>query len=238
MAQIEQSDGGKKKKGAQKKMAIDVDFSPMVDMNLLLITFFMLCTTMIKSQTLSIALPTNEKLQQEELQKAKESEAITLILDTTYDDKGGIKDNTVYYYTGKPETEFNGQDLVSSNIQVARFEGNEGALLKGIRKILHDRNKDVLDKVEAQKDRWRRKEITDDQFQAEAKKIRNDENLTRPVVIIKPMEGASWESVIAALDEMQINQISRYQIGSLTDTDKAMVFATPEFKKSHSNDQQ
>ena len=238
MAQIEQSSGGKKKKGAQKKMAIHVDFPPMVDMNMLLITFFMLCTTMIKSQTLSIALPTNEKLQQEELQKAKESEAITLILDTTYDERGGIKDNTVYYYAGKPETEFNGPDLVSSNIQVAHFEGNDGAILKGIRKILHDRNQDVLDKVEEQKDRWRRKEITEDQFQAEAKKIRNDEKLTRPVVIIKPMEGASWESVIAALDEMQINQISRYQIGSLTDTDKAMVFATPDFKKAHSNDQQ
>ena len=53
MAQIEQSDnGGKKKKGAQKKIAIHVDFTPMVDMNMLLITFFMLCTTMIKSQTL------------------------------------------------------------------------------------------------------------------------------------------------------------------------------------------
>ena len=233
MAQIEQSSGGKKKKGAQKKMAIHVDFTPMVDMNMLLITFFMLCTTMIKLQTLSIALPTNEKLQQEELQKAKESEAITLILDTTYDDNGGVKDNTVYYYTGKPVTEFNGSDLVSSNIQVARFEGNEGAMLKGIRKILHDRNEDVLKKVEEQKDRWRNKQITEEQFQAEAKKIRNDEKLTRPVVIIKPMEGASWESVIAALDEMQINQISRYQIGSLTDVDKAMVFATPDFKKAH-----
>ncbi len=233
MAQIEQSSGGKKKKGAQKKMSIHVDFTPMVDMNMLLITFFMLCTTMIKSQTLSIALPTNEKLQQEELQKAKESEAITLILDTTYDDNGGVKDNTVYYYTGKPVTEFNGSDLVSSNIQVARFEGNEGAMLKGIRKILHDRNEDVLKKVEEQKDRWRNKQITEEQFQAEAKKIRNDEKLTRPVVIIKPMEGASWESVIAALDEMQINQISRYQIGSLTDVDKAMVFATPDFKKAH-----
>ena len=233
MAQMEQSSGGKKKKGAQKKMAIHVDFTPMVDMNMLLITFFMLCTTMIKSQTLSIALPTNEKLQQEELQKAKESEAITLILDTTYDDNGGVKDNTVYYYTGKPVTEFNGSDLVSSNIQVARFEGNEGAMLKGIRKILHDRNEDVLKKVEEQKDRWRNKQITEEQFQAEAKKIRNDEKLTRPVVIIKPMEGASWESVIAALDEMQINQISRYQIGSLTDVDKAMVFATPDFKKAH-----
>ena len=194
MAQIEQSSGGKKKKGAQKKMAIHVDFTPMVDMNMLLITFFMLCTTMIKSQTLSIALPTNEKLQQEELQKAKESEAITLILDTTYDERGGIKDNTVYYYAGKPETEFNGPDLVSSNIQVAHFEGNDGAILKGIRKILHDRNQDVLDKVEEQKDRWRRKEITEDQFQAEAKKIRNDEKLTRPVVIIKPMEGASGKA--------------------------------------------
>lgn len=214
-------------------MAIHVDFTPMVDMNMLLITFFMLCTTMIKSQTLSIALPTNEKLQQEELQKAKESEAITLILDTNYDDNGGIKDNTIYYYTGKPLTEYNGDVLVSSNIQVSRFEGNEGALLKGIRKILHDRNKTVLEKVEAQKDRWRKKEITEEQFQAEAKKIRNDENLTRPVVIIKPMEGASWECVISALDEMQINQISRYQIGSLTDTDKAMVFSTPEFKKAH-----
>ena len=45
MAQIEQSDKGKKKKGAQKKMPIHVDFTPMVDMNMLLITFFMLCTT-------------------------------------------------------------------------------------------------------------------------------------------------------------------------------------------------
>ena len=69
MAQIEHSDGGKKKKGAQKKMAIHVDFTPMVDMNMLLITFFMLCTTMIKSQTLNISLPSNEKIENEEKRK-------------------------------------------------------------------------------------------------------------------------------------------------------------------------
>ena len=222
MAQIEQSDGGKKKKGAQKKMAIHVDFTPMVDMNMLLITFFMLCTTMIKSQTLSIALPTNEKLEQQDLQKAKESEAITLILDTTYDDNGGIKGNTVYYYFGKPETEFNGETLVSSNINVAHFEGNDGVKPQGIRKILNERNADVLKQVEEQKQLWRDKKITEEEFQAAAKKIRNNENLTRPVVIIKPMQEASWESVISALDEMQINQISRYQIGTLSDVDKAM----------------
>lgn len=223
MAQIEQSSGGKKKKGAQKKMAIHVDFTPMVDMNMLLITFFMLCTTMIKSQTLSIALSTNEKLEQTELQKAKESEAITLILDTDYDDNGNVKGNTVYYYTGKPEMELNGTDVVSSNLQMTEFIGNDGATQQGIRKILHDRNKGVLADVEKKKQEWRDKKITEEQFQEAAKKIRNSDEYERPVVIIKPMEGASWESVISALDEMQINQISRYQLGTLTDVDEAMV---------------
>ncbi len=223
MAQIEQSSGGKKKKGAQKKMAIHVDFTPMVDMNMLLITFFMLCTTMIKSQTLSIALPTNEKLEQTELQKAKESEAITLILDTDYDDNGNVKGNTVYYYTGKPELELNGSDVVSSNLEMTHFIGNDGAAQQGIRKILHDRNKGVLADVEKKKQEWRDKKITEEQFQEAAKKIRNSDQYERPVVIIKPMPGASWESVISALDEMQINQISRYQLGSLTDVDEAMV---------------
>lgn len=223
MAQIEQSSGGKKKKGAQKKMAIHVDFTPMVDMNMLLITFFMLCTTMIKSQTLSIALPTNEKLEQTELQKAKESEAITLILDTDYDDNGNVKGNTVYYYTGKPELELNGSDVVSSNLEMTHFIGNDGATQQGIRKILHDRNKGVLDDVEKKKQEWRDKKITEEQFQEAAKKIRNSDQYERPVVIIKPMPNASWESVISALDEMQINQISRYQLGSLTDVDEAMV---------------
>lgn len=223
MAQIEQSSGGKKKKGAQKKMAIHVDFTPMVDVNMLLITFFMLCTTMIKSQTLSIALPTNEKLEQTELQKAKESEAITLILDTDYDDNGNVKGNTVYYYTGKPELELNGSDVVSSNLEMTHFLGNDGAAQQGIRKILHDRNKGVLADVEKKKQEWRDKKITEEQFQEAAKKIRNSDQYERPVVIIKPMPNASWESVISALDEMQINQISRYQLGSLTDVDEAMV---------------
>lgn len=230
MAQIEQSDKGKKKKGAQKKMSIHVDFTPMVDMNMLLITFFMLCTTMIKSQTLSIALPTNEKLEQTELQKAKESEAITLILDTDYDDNGGIKGNTVYYYTGKPVMETEGDKVLSSNLEATKFLGNNGGVQQGIRKILHDRNKGVLADVEKKRQEWRDKKITQEQFQEAARKIRNSDEYERPVVIIKPLPNASWESVIAALDEMQINQISRYQLGTLTEVDQSMV---DDFKIKH-----
>ena len=37
------------------------DFTPMVDMNMLLITFFMLCTTLSKPQTMEISMPSNDK---------------------------------------------------------------------------------------------------------------------------------------------------------------------------------
>ena len=239
MAQIEQSSGGgKKKKGAQKKIPIHVDFTPMVDMNMLLITFFMLCTTMIKSQTLNISLPSNEKVENEEQQsKAKNSEAITLILTTERDKDGNIKldgegkpANTIYYYEGKPFIEDADKDGfidVSPDgygiLRAEKFLGNADGAEQGIRKILHNKNKLALEKIEEQKDLWREKKITDEEFQKRAKEIRNDSTLTRPVVIIKATPEASWESVITALDEMQINQISRYQIDNINQVDSAMI---------------
>lgn len=238
MAQIEQSDGGKKKKGAQKKMSIHVDFTPMVDMNMLLITFFMLCTTMIKSQTLTISLPSNEKVDQTQMNKAKESEAITLILTTERNASGDVKKddsgrplNVVYYYEGMPEiADADGDGLIDNNkLKAEQFIGNDGKLQQGIRKILHDRNKAVLEKIEKEKAKWRNKEfssnsaINDSIYQARAREIRNDSTLTRPVVIIKATPEASWESLISALDEMQINQISRYQIDNINKTDSVLI---------------
>lgn len=233
MAQIEQGGGGgKKKKGAQKKMTIHVDFTPMVDMNMLLITFFMLCTTMIKSQTLNISLPSNEKVEQAEQNKAKESEAITLILATERDGQGNVKNgpdgkpmNTIYYFEGKPVVEDADKDglIDNSNLKVEHFVGNEGNEVQGIRRILHNKNKKVLERIDEQKARWRNKEISEEEYQALAKKIRNDSTLSRPVVIIKATPEASWESVITALDEMQINQISRYQIDNINQVDSVLI---------------
>ena len=82
MAQVEVKDnGGKKKKGQQKKMSIHVDFTPMVDMNMLLITFFMLCTTLIKPQTMELSMPSNDKnITDDQKSKVKASQAITLLL--------------------------------------------------------------------------------------------------------------------------------------------------------------
>lgn len=234
MAQIEQSDnGGKKKKGGQKKIAIHVDFTPMVDMNMLLITFFMLCTTMIKSQTLQLILPTNEDVKKENQNQAKKSEAITIILDTEYnqtegtpivDPETGKTQHKVYYYTGIADTTFATPDF----LKLEEFIGNQNNQPQGIRAILVKRNEAVMKEYLALKERWKKEEITKEQFDSLAKINAADSLKTRPVVVIKPGPNTTYEGLVNALDEMQINQISRYSIELPTHTDTILL---NEFKR-------
>lgn len=198
----------------QKKFDTRIDFTPMVDMNMLLITFFMLCTTMIKSQTLQISLPTNEKVEQQDRNKVKQSEAITIVIDgkLSPDSLSLASNGMLYYYDGKPDVENN-------NMKQIKFGVGEGT----IRQILSERNSEVLTKINEQKARWKKGEITDEQYQEEAKKIRNNDELKRPVVMIKATANASYADVVNVLDEMQINNISRYQIERMSHVDSVMM---------------
>lgn len=198
----------------QKKFDTRIDFTPMVDMNMLLITFFMLCTTMIKSQTLQISLPTNENVEQQDQNKVKQSEAITIVIDgkLSPDSLSLASNGMLYYYDGKPDVENN-------NMKQIKFGVGEGT----IRQILSERNSEVLTKINEQKARWKKGEITDEQYQEEAKKIRNNDELKRPVVMIKATANASYADVVNVLDEMQINNISRYQIERMSHVDSVMM---------------
>ena len=78
MAEIQESGNKKGGKNKQKKMTVRVDFTPMVDMNMLLITFFMLCTSLSKPQTMEISMPSNDKnITEEQQTKVKASQAIS-----------------------------------------------------------------------------------------------------------------------------------------------------------------
>lgn len=214
MAEVQQNSGGNGKKGAQKKMQIRVDFTPMVDMNMLLITFFMLCTTMIKSQTLTIALPSNEKVEnQENMSQASADDAVTIIIDAKrkkgsneVDSVNGQVVNEVYYYFGKPGGDagmFGAGGTVLSennNIQKSEFltdEVNGGVHTpRGIRQIIQQRNHDVLVEINNIKKKYADggfgsletkadREKAQAAYDEAASEIRKNENLKKPVVIIK-----------------------------------------------------
>lgn len=223
----------KKEKSRQKKFDTRIDFTPMVDMNMLLITFFMLCTTMLKSEVLQIALPTNEKVEQEQQNKVKQSEAVTIIIDGS--EKDGKSVGSLYYYDGMPPTAEQLKALAAGTFEnpMKQVEfGNKEGTLPAIRGILQKRNEQVLKKVAQLNKDWtdHRPPFTsnDDQrnkevFDSLVKKINKDSTLVRPVIIIKATPSASYAHVVSVLDEMEINGISRYQIDRINAVDSAMM---------------
>lgn len=253
MAEVQEKSGGKKGKGRQKKMTIRVDFTPMVDMNMLLITFFMLCTTMIKSQTLTIALPSNEKVDNaENMTQAAEEDAVTIILDAKrkvgsfdVDTVNGKVVNEVYYYFGKPGGEGGivgpGGEVLSANNNLMKSEFLSDEInsagvhtAKGIRDIIQKRNKDVLKEINALKEKYKNggfgnletkegREQAQAAYDAAASAVRRDEKIKKPVIIIKSTPQASFGSLVQILDEMQINSISKYQIDNMTRVDSLML---------------
>jgi hypothetical protein len=218
----------KKSISRQKKMDTRIDFTPMVDMNMLLITFFMLCTTMLKSQTLKIALPTNneESKTEQNQNQAAESQALTIIIDgvETNDEKTGARSNPMdakfYYYEGQ----LNLADPTSFKEAkgIGMGDTNDKSFLRG---VLRDKNKEALKLIAEQKKLWQEHKFSkndqanDSIYQLKAAEIRSRNDLHPPIVMIKPTGRASYSDVVALLDEMQINNISRFQIESLSKDD-------------------
>ena len=85
--------GHKKGPGVKKakKQSTIVDMTPMVDLGFLLITFFIFTSTMSSPAAMQLFMPKDTE-KQEELNKAKESGALTIMLG---------KGDQVYYYEGQ-----------------------------------------------------------------------------------------------------------------------------------------
>ena len=104
--------GHKKGKGKirAKKSSTRIDMTPMVDLAFLLLTFFILTTTLNKPQTMEITLPEDEKDEKEQ-PKVNERNVLTLVM--------GEQDR-IYWYIG----------ITDPEVQVTNF-GQDG-----IRKLL------------------------------------------------------------------------------------------------------
>lgn len=198
------------KKGGskQKKMEARVDFTPMVDMIMLLVTFFMLCTTLIKPTTVDISMPSDkEDLKEENQSQIAASKAVTILID---------ENDALYFYTGKPD----------EAKLVATAYGKDG-----IRAELMKLNAVTQNKVAALKKEFALKRsanpMQDAKNQAEFKKRMNElkNSDDSPNVIIKATEKATYKNLIDILDEMQICSIGKYVIDKVHDFDKEKIEA-------------
>lgn len=116
MAELSQGGDGKKKDGKvrAKKASTRIDMTPMVDLAFLLLTFFVMTTTLNKPQTMEVAMPEKPK-KGDEAPLVNEAKVLTLIL--------GEQDK-IYWYKG----------ITEPKIELTNFSKD------GVRKILAEQN--------------------------------------------------------------------------------------------------
>lgn len=119
MAEIQQGGGGGSKDGKVrvKKSSTKIDMTPMVDLAFLLLTFFILTTTLNKPQTMELTMPEKEK-EGDKPPEVNEKKVVTVIL--------GPNDK-VYWYVG----------ITDPEIKLTSF-GKDG-----IRKVLLQKNNEI-----------------------------------------------------------------------------------------------
>ena len=212
----------KKNLSKQKKMDTRVNFTPMVDMMMLLITFFMLCTTLSKPQAMQLTMPSNDdQLQKEDKSVTKASYTITVYL---------ASNDKIYYVAGLPDYE---------NPECIK-ETSWGS--KGLRDVLihhttEDGTNPVAQVMQAKMDLDKQKlaseaagrPMSDEEYQKKLSDIKggdingNGQKIQTMTVIIKPMDTANYNNMVQALDEMQICSIGKYVIDKINDDDQKLL---------------
>ncbi len=208
MAQIQQK-GGKGGRGEPKKYDTRVDFTPMVDMMLLLLTFFMFVTTLSKPQIMDIAMPSDAEVSEDQAPKVRESRAITLLLG---------EEDKVYYYLGKiDESSYSDYTTIKETIYSTRTSN------EGLRAILLERNMEAVNQMrELKLERLERgDQRTLEEFNERSNKIKGD--IDALTVVIKPLQASNYKNLVDALDEMQICSVGKYAIVDPTDGDLFLV---------------
>lgn len=120
MAELGGGGGGKKKKGGKvraKKSSTRIDMTPMVDLAFLLLTFFVMTTTLNKPQTMEITMPEKPK-PGDEMPEINEKNVMTLVLG---------EDDKIYWYIG----------ITDPEVKVSNFSAS------GIRKILLEKKAEL-----------------------------------------------------------------------------------------------
>lgn len=193
MANIDTTGRSETKKGKPERKILRVDFTPMVDMNLLLITFFMFCTTLSIPQIMDVAMPTDKGEN-----PVPDSRSVTVILG---------ENDKVFYYEGLA----NYEDYTSLK------ETNT----LGLREMLLTRNNANMSKIKELRQKRYKKQITEKEFKEMSSNVKKSKDGL--IVLIKPTEKSNYKNLVDALDEMQICGVGKYSIVDPEDGDKILM---------------
>ena len=205
----------KKKESKQKKMNTRVDFTPMVDMMMLLITFFMLCTTLSKPQAMQLTMPSNDKnVTDQDRNSTKESQTITIY---------AAGNDKIYYIAGIPkyddptcikETTWGRQGIRDVLIKHTTEEG-----INPVARIMMAKSK--LDEEKAAG------KMNDSIYNMRLAQIKKGEleggKIPTMTIIIKVLDTASYKNMVDVLDEMQICCIGTYVIDKINENDEKLL---------------
>ncbi len=214
-AEVAQSTKGGKSK--QKKMNVRVDFTPMVDMMMLLITFFMLCTSLAKPQTMELSMPAkDDNLQNEDRSVTKASYTITIYI---------AANNKIYYVEGLPKYD-------DPSCLKETTWGKDGIRKVLINHVTEDGTtpvqqvmlaKEALDKKKAADPN----KYPDSVYNSTLSKIKggtiDGQKIQVMTVIIKSTDKAVYKNLVDALDEMAICSIGKYVIDNISPDDKKLL---------------
>ncbi len=203
----------KKNVSKQKKVDVRVDFTPMVDMMMLLITFFMLCTSLAKPQTMELSMPSNDKnLTDNDKSQTKASYTITIYV---------AGDDRIFFVKGVPdyddetakcleETTWGKKGIREALITHQAGDGSQPVLQVMKAKLLLDQEKDA-------------KQLPDSVYNKRLSEIKKgdlpDGKIQTMTIIIKATDNATYKNVIDVLDEMQICSIGKYVLDNVSDED-------------------
>jgi biopolymer transport protein ExbD len=122
---------------------INIDMTPMTDLAFLLLTFFMLTTTLSKLQTMEIVMPLPAEEEDQE-QAVKESKALTLVL---------ADDDKIYWYQGITDAVADTTSFGESTLHRLLVEKNESiedlvVLIKPMDDSNFENLVDILDEMQ------------------------------------------------------------------------------------------
>ncbi|MFM9984757.1 MAG: ExbD/TolR family protein [Flavobacteriales bacterium] len=198
MAELIQSTPASGKHSRRRNIAARPDMTPMVDLAFLLVTFFVLTTSMMKSRAMEIIYPSEEGV------PLKANNVVSILLDEGK--------NRIFWYYGEfkgNETEIHRTDLSS----------------RGLRKIILEYNRSVNERILAlesqfpQRNFWtgadhqKFNQLSGDIYAA-------DHALT---VLIKTLPATQFSEVISAMDELNICNVRKRAVQDMNSEEAILI---------------